>query len=185
MADGHGLDRRDVMYNDFVLIGPGDDPAGVKGTKDATAAFTAIARAKASFVSRGDKSGTHAKELRIWQAAGTTPGSGDPWYRELGSGMGQTLNSAAGLKAYTLADRGTWLAFANKGDLAIVLEGDPSLFNPYSSILVSPAKGAHIKARDAALWHDWITSANGRAAISSYTVGGKALFFPLVQTPRS
>lgn len=185
VADGHGINRRDVMYNDFVLIGPRDDPAGVRSAKDVISAFRAISGTKASFVSRGDKSGTHAKEIRIWQTTGAVPGNTDRWYRELGTGMGPTLNSAAALNAYTLSDRGTWLAFANKADLAIVLEGDTSLFNPYSSILVSPSKGPHIKARDAALWHEWITSQKGMAAISSYTLGGKPLFFPLTPAPRS
>lgn len=183
VAEGHGLDRRDVMYNDFVLVGPKADPAKVYATKKVEDAFKAIAAAKANFASRGDKSGTNAKELRIWKAAGIAPDKA--WYRELGTGMGPTLNAAAAMPAYTLSDRGTWLSFANKRDLEIVLEGDPSLFNPYSSILVNPAKGAHIKSADAKVWHDWITSEKGAAAISSYTLNGKPLFFPSKAAPKS
>jgi tungstate transport system substrate-binding protein len=185
IADGHGLDRRDVMYNDFVLIGPKADPAKVMGGKDITAAFKAIAAAKAAFTSRGDKSGTHSKELRVWKAAGLAPTSSDTWYRELGKGMGPTLNTASAMNAYVLADRGTWLNFGNRGDLVIVLEGDKSLFNPYSSILVSPAKGTHIKATDARVWHEWLTSPAGQAAIAGYQIGGKQLFFPSAAAPKS
>lgn len=185
LADGHGLDRRDVMHNDFVLIGPKSDPAKVRGLKDAAAAFRQIAAAKAPFASRGDRSGTHAAELRLWEKAGVKPALQEGWYRELGAGMGPVLNSASGMGAYVLADRGTWLAFKNPGDLDILLEGDPVLFNPYSSLLVNPAKGAHIKAVDARIWHDWITSEKGRAAISAFTIGGKPLFFPALSVPRS
>lgn len=185
VAEGHGLDRRDVMYNDFIIIGPKTDPANVKATKDVTEAFRRIAGARAPFASRGDRSGTHAQELRLWQAAGVKVDPGSGWYRELGTGMGPTLNSAAGMNAYTLSDRGTWLSFKNPADLEIVLEGDQKLFNPYSSILVNPAKGAHIKAADAKIWHDWITSDRGRAAIASFTIGGKPLFFPSSAAPRS
>lgn len=183
VAEGHGLDRRDVMYNDFVLIGPKADPAKVMTVKGIGEAFKAIAAAKATFASRGDKSGTHAKELRIWKAAGIEPDKA--WYRELGAGMGPTLNAAAAMPAYTLSDRGTWLSFANKDNLDIVLEGDVSLFNPYSSILVNPAKGAHIKSAEARVWHDWITSEKGAAAITSFAIGGKPLFFPSKAAPKS
>lgn len=185
LADGHGLDRRDVMYNDFVVIGPKDDPAKVREVKLAAEALKRIAGAKSPFVSRGDKSGTHAAELRLWDKAGVKPAPVDGWYRELGTGMGPTLNSAAAMGAYVLSDRGTWLSFANRGNLDIVLEGDNALFNPYSSILVNPAKGAHIKVADARIWHEWITSEKGRAAISAFTIGGKPLFFPLVGASRS
>lgn len=185
IAQGHGLDRRDVMYNDFVLVGPRSDPAKVMGLKSAREAFARIAEARALFASRGDKSGTHAKELRLWSEAGISAYVGQEWYRELGSGMGPTLNSAAAMSAYTLADRGSWLAFKNAAALQIVLEGDPGLFNPYSSILVNPAKGSHIKAADARIWHDWVSSEMGQAAIASYKINGMTLFFPLKNSPRS
>ncbi|MFL5143845.1 MAG: substrate-binding domain-containing protein, partial [Microvirga sp.] len=139
VADGHGIDRRDVMHNDFVIAGPASDPAGIKGVKDAREAFRRIAAAKAPFASRGDDSGTHRMELRLWTAAGIDPRS-DPNYRELGSGMGPTLNTAAGLDAYVLADRATWASFQNRQNLVLLVAGDPRLFNPYGSILVNPAK---------------------------------------------
>jgi tungstate transport system substrate-binding protein len=185
VAEGHGLDRRDVMYNDFVLIGPKGDPAKVREVKEIAEAFRRIAGAKAVFASRGDKSGTHAAEWRVWEKAAIKPSPQDGWYRELGTGMGPTLNSASGMGAYVLADRGTWLAFRNPGDLVILLEGDPALFNPYASILVNPMKGAHIKATDAKIWHEWITSERGGAAISGFKINGKPLFFPLNAAPRS
>ena len=176
VAQGYGLDRRDVMVNDFVLAGPKADPAGIKGLTDAKAAFARIAEAKAPFASRGDDSGTHRVERRFWKAAGLAPGA--PWYRELGSGMGPTLNAAAGLDAYVLTDRATWANFKNRQNLAILVEGDPALFNPYSSILVNPARFPHIKAADARVWHEWLTSPAGAAAIASYRLGGEQLFFP-------
>lgn len=186
VAEGHGLDRRDVMYNDFVLVGPRSDPANVAGLKDINEAFRRIAAASAPFASRGDKSGTHAMELRLWMAAGVTiRPTGLPWYRELGSGMGATLNSAAGMGAYTLTDRGTWLAFKNRGDLGLLVQGDARLFNPYSSILVNPVKGAHIKAIEARAWHDWITSPAGQQAIGSFRIEGQPLFFPQASARRS
>ena len=185
VGDGHGLDRRDVMYNDFVLIGPKADPAKVIGLKNVRHAFAQIATAKALFASRGDKSGTHAKEVRLWQEAGLALPAGQEWYRELGTGMGPTLNTAASMNAYTLADRGTWIAFKNPQALQIVLEGDVTLFNPYSSLLVNPAKGAHIKAVDARIWHEWITSDAGQAAIASYTLNGMPLFFSARTSPKS
>src|ERR671912_491607 len=184
VVEGHGLDRRDVMYNDFVLIGPKADPAGIRGLKDAKEALRRIAAAKAPFASRGDDSGTHRTELRLWRAAGLDP-KGEPSYRELGSGMGPALNTAAGLDAYVLSDRATWAAFKNRQQLEILAEGDPTLFNPYGSILVHPAKGAHIKAAEARAWHEWLTSERGRAAIASFRIDGEQLFFPSAVAPRS
>ena len=176
VAEGYGVERLDVMYNDFVIVGPGDDPAGIAGGADAVAAFDAIAAAGAIFASRGDDSGTHQAELRLWAEAGITP-SGD-WYRELGSGMGPTLNTSAQLPAYTLADRGTWLSFENRGPLEVVVEGDARLFNPYGVILVNPERHGHVKAEAGQTFIDWLISADGQAAIASYTIGGEQLFFP-------
>lgn len=184
VAEGHGIDRRDVMYNDFVIVGPKADPAGIRGLKDAKEAFRRIAAAKAPFASRGDDSGTHRMELRLWQAAGVDP-KRDPAYRELGSGMGPTLNTAAGLAAYTLADRATWASFRNRQDLEILAAGDPALFNPYGSILANPARFPHVKAAEARAWHEWLTSDKGRAAIASFKIGGEQLFFPSAAAPRS
>jgi tungstate transport system substrate-binding protein len=166
------------MYNDFVVIGPKSDPAKVAGMKDAAAAFKKIAAAKAPFASRGDDSGTHRAELRFWKAAGVDVKKAEGWYRELGAGMGPTLNTAAGMNAYVLADRATWGSFKNRQDLAIVVEGDPKLFNPYGSILVNPAKHPSVKAADAKTWHEWLTSPAGQKAIASFKVGGEQLFFP-------
>ena len=184
VADGHGIDRRDVMHNDFVIAGPASDPAGIKGVKDASEAFRRIAAAKAPFASRGDDSGTHRMELRLWKAAGVDPRS-DPNYRELGSGMGPTLNTAAGLDAYVLTDRATWASFQNRQNLVLLVAGDPALFNPYGSILVNPAKGPHIKAAEARIWHEWLTSGRGRAAIAGFKVQGEQLFFPSAAAPRA
>ena len=179
VAEGFGVDRRDVMYNDFVLVGPTSDPARVAGGKDVAAALKAIAAAKAPFVSRGDKSGTHAAELRYFKDAGVDPNEGKgTWYRETGSGMGPALNTASSMNAYILADRGTWLSFKNRGDLAIVVEGDRKMFNPYGVILVNPAKHAHVKQAEGRAFMDWLVSAEGQAAIASYKVGGEQLFFP-------
>ena len=178
-AQGHAIDRRDVMYNDFVLIGPAADPAKIRGVKSATEALQRIVAVKAPFASRGDDSGTHRLELRLWKAAGIdvkTAGAG--WYRELGAGMGPALNTAAGLSAYIMADRATWASFKNRQGLTILLEGDRALFNPYGSLLVNPAKGAHIKADAARRWHDWLTSEPGRAAISDFKIDGAQVFFP-------
>ncbi|MFL5156060.1 MAG: substrate-binding domain-containing protein [Microvirga sp.] len=184
VADGHGIDRRDVMHNDFVIAGPASDPAGIKGVKDAREAFRRIAAAKAPFASRGDDSGTHRMELRLWKAAAIDPRS-DPSYRELGSGMGPTLNTAAGLDAYVLSDRATWASFQNRQNLVLLVAGDPALFNPYGSILVNPAKGPHIKAAEARIWHEWLTSGRGRAAIAGFKVQGEQLFFPSAAAPRA
>lgn len=176
VAEGYGIDRRDVMYNDFVVVGPAADPAGVKGGKDATQAFAKIAAAKASFASRGDDSGTHRSELRLWKKAGVDIRSGG-WYRELGAGMGPTLNTAAGMNAYVLADRGTWASFKNRQSLAILVEGDRALFNPYGSILVNPDRHKAVKAADARAWHLWLTGPKGQAAIASFKIDGEQLFF--------
>ena len=186
VADGNGIDRRNVMFNDFVLVGPKADPAHVRGLKDAREALKRIAAARAAFASRGDDSGTNRLELRLWTATKVdVKAAGTGWYRELGSGMGPTLNTSAGLNAYTLADRATWANFANRRSLEILVEGDPALFNPYGSILVNPRKFPGVKAADARKWHEWLTSAAGRAAISSYKIKGEQLFFPLGDTPRS
>jgi len=178
VAEGAGVDRRDVMYNDFVLIGPKSDPAKVAGGKDVAAALKKIADAKAPFASRGDRSGTHAAELRYWKQAGVDVESGKgSWYRETGSGMGPTLNTASSMNAYLLADRGTWLAFKNRGDLAIVVEGDRKLFNPYGVMLVNPAKHPHVKAADGKAFIDWLVSEDGQSTIASYKINGEQLFF--------
>jgi tungstate transport system substrate-binding protein len=182
IAEGHGLDRRDVMFNDFVVVGPKSDPAGIRSLRQASEALKRIAQAKAAFASRGDDSGTHRMELRLWRFAGVEKPAGE-WYREVGQGMGPTLNLAAGLNGYTLTDRATWANFKNRQDLEVLAESDPALFNPYGSILVNPAKGTHIKAADAKTWHEWLTSERGRAAIASYRIGGEQLFFPTGTKP--
>jgi tungstate transport system substrate-binding protein len=179
VAEGAGVDRRDVMYNDFVLIGPKADPAQVANDKDITVALKAIMAARAPFVSRGDRSGTHAAELRLWADAGidiaTQKG---PWYRETGSGMGASLNTASAMNAYLLSDRGTWLAFKNRGDLAILVQGDRRLFNQYGVILVNPARYPQVKRADAQAFIDWLVSPEGQAAIAGYKIDGQQLFFP-------
>ncbi len=177
VAEGFGIDRRDVMYNDFVVVGPASDPAGIKGGKDAVAAFAKIAVAKAPFASRGDDSGTHRSELRLWKKAEVDVKAGGGWYRELGAGMGPTLNTAAGMNAYALADRGTWASFKNRQSLAILVEGDRALFNPYGSILVNPEKHKAVKVADAKAWHLWLTGPKGQAAIASFKIDGEQLFF--------
>lgn len=179
VADGWGIGRRDVMYNDFVLVGPKADPAKVAGTKDVAAALKRIADTRAPFVSRGDKSGTHMAELRYFKLADVDPLSGKgSWYRETGSGMGPALNTASSMNAYILADRGTWLAFKNRGDLVIVVEGDKRLFNPYGVMLVNPARHPHVKVAEGSVFIDWLVSKEGQDAIASYKVGGEQLFFP-------
>jgi tungstate transport system substrate-binding protein len=186
VADGNGVDHRDVMFNDFVLVGPKADPAQVRGLQDAKEALKRIAATQSAFASRGDDSGTNRLELRLWKAANIEVKAADArWYRELGSGMGPTLNTSAGLNAYTLTDRATWANFANRRSLEILVQGDPALFNPYGSILVNPQKFPNVKAADARLWHEWLTSAAGRAAIASYRVKDEQLFFPSGDTPRS
>jgi tungstate transport system substrate-binding protein len=178
VAEGYGIDRRDVMYNDFVIVGPKGDPAGIAGLPDVVAALHKIAAAETPFASRGDDSGTHRAELRLWAAAGVDVETAGTWYRELGSGMGPTLNTAAAMNAYALTDRATWVAFENKAELEIVVEGDPRLFNQYGSILADLNRFQHVKADLARRWHDWLTSPEGQAAIASFTVGGEQLFFP-------
>lgn len=176
VEEGWFVNRRDVMYNDFVIVGPKFDPAKVAGSRDVAAAFRKIHAAQAPFASRGDKSGTHAAELRLWKMAGIAPKGG--WYREVGSGMGATLNTASGMNAYALADRGTWLSFKNRGELAIVVEGDQRLFNQYGVMLVNPAKHAHVKKDWGQAFVDWVVSAEGQSAIAGYKIGGEQLFFP-------
>jgi len=181
IAEGYGVKRQDVMYNDFVVIGPKADPARARATngKDILEALRRIAAAKAPFVSRGDKSGTHAAELRYWKAAGVdldkAKGS---WYRDTGSGMGPALNTAASMNAYLLADRGTWLSFKNRSGLGIVVEGDTKLFNQYGVILVNPAKHPHVKQAEGQKFIDWVVSVEGQKAIAAYKIGGEQLFFP-------
>jgi tungstate transport system substrate-binding protein len=179
VADGFGVKRFDVMFNDFVVIGPKSDPAKIKGSKDVVAAFKAIAETGSPFVSRDDKSGTHAAELALWKKTGLDPAGSKPaWYREIGQGMGAALNTAGSMGAYVLSDRGTWLAFKNRGDLEIVVEGDRQLFNQYGIILVNPAKHAHVKKELGQQFIDWVISREGQDAIKSYTINGQQLFFP-------
>jgi tungstate transport system substrate-binding protein len=179
VAEGHGVKRLEVMYNDFILVGPKSDPAKVGGTKDIVAALKKIAAAKAPFASRGDRSGTHFAELQLWKVAGLDPAKEKPsWYRETGSGMGPTLNTASGMNAYALTDRGTWLSFKNRGDLVISVEGDKRLFNQYGVILVNPAKHPHVKKDMGQAFIDWIVSPEGQKAIAAYKIKGEQLFFP-------
>ncbi len=179
VAEGHGLARRDVMYNDFVVVGPKTDPAKIAGGSDVTIALTRVAQAKQPFVSRGDRSGTHAAELRFWKQAGVDPHTGDgSWYRESGSGMGPTLNVAAQMNAYTISDRATWLNFKNRADLAILVQGDRRLFNQYGVIVVNPARHPHVKQALAQKFADWVVSPAGQDAIAAYKLNGEQLFFP-------
>jgi tungstate transport system substrate-binding protein len=179
VAEGFGVKRFEVMYNDFVLVGPKSDPAKVGGSKDIVAALQKIQSAKAPFASRGDKSGTHFAELQLWKMAGIDIDKAKgPWYRDTGSGMGPTLNTAAGMNAYALADRGTWLSFKNRGELVISVEGDQRLFNQYGVMLVNPAKHSHVKKDMGQAFIDWIVSPEGQSAIAAYKIGGEQLFFP-------
>ncbi len=179
VADGFGVKRFDVMYNDFVIVGPASDPAGIRGLHDAPAALAKIAAAGAPFASRGDDSGTHKAELRLWKEAGVdVAAASGGWYRETGSGMGPTLNTAAGMAAYALADRGTWLSFKNKGDLEILVEGDSRLFNQYGVILVNPERHPHVKAAEGQAFVDWLVSPEGQQAIGDFKIEGQQLFFP-------
>ncbi len=178
VAEGFGVKRIPVMYNDFVLVGPSDDPAKATG-KDIVAGFKAVYNAKSSFVSRGDKSGTHAAELRFWKQTGLDPATEKAaWYRDTGSGMGPALNTAAAMNAYVLADRGTWLSFKNRQSLKIIVAGDDRLFNQYGVMLVNPVKHTQVKATAGQKLIDWLVSASGQAAIASYRIGGEQLFFP-------
>jgi len=165
------------MHNDLAVVGPAGDPAAIHGAADTADAFRRIAATGATFISRGDESGTNAAELRFWKAA-DVEAAGQPWYKEAGSGMGPTLNMAAGIEAYTLSDRGTWANFKNRGDLRILYAGDPKLFNPYGVILINPAKYPHVKKAAAGRFIDWITSDAGQQAIASYKLGGEQLLFP-------
>ena len=178
VAEGFSLKRLPVMYNDFVVIGPKTDPAGIRGG-DVTAALKKLATGSAAFISRGDKSGTHAAELRYWSAAGVdVVAAKPPGYKECGCGMGPALNMASSIGAYVLADRGTWLNFKNRGDLTILVEGDKRLFNQYGVMVVNPARHPHVKVALAQSFADWVTSPAGQAAIASYKIGGEQLFFP-------
>ena len=176
VADGYGVERFDLMYNDFVIVGPAADPAGVKGMNDVEGALKKIADAKAPFASRGDDSGTHKKEQSLWKAAGIEP-SGD-WYSSTGSGMGATLNTGVGLGAYVLTDRATWISFGNKGDFAIDVEGDDELFNQYGVILVNPEKCPSVKQAEGQAFIDWLLSAEGQNDIRGFQIDGQQLFFP-------
>jgi len=179
MAEKEGVKRYPVMYNDFVLVGPRADPAKITGGKDILGALRKVEAAKVPFVSRGDKSGTHAAELRYWKAAGVDIDvAKGPWYRDTGSGMGPALNTAASMNAYILADRGTWLSFKNRGDLAILVEGDKRLFNQYGVMLVNPAKHANVKRDLGQAFVDWLVSPRGQAVIAGYKIDGEQLFFP-------
>jgi tungstate transport system substrate-binding protein len=179
IEEGFGVKRYEVMYNDFVLIGPKADPAGIKGTKDITAAFEAIRTKQAPFVSRGDKSGTHSAELKLWKAADIDiDAAKGEWYRDIGQGMGAALNTAGAMNAYVLSDRGTWLSFKNRGDLEVVVEGDKRLFNQYGVMLVNPEKFPTVKAEFGQSFIDWLVSPEGQAAIADYKIDGQQLFFP-------
>jgi tungstate transport system substrate-binding protein len=177
IAEGEGVKRFNVMYNDFILIGPRGDPAGAAG-HDIKAALQHIAAAQAAFVSRGDRSGTHLAELRYWRDAGLADGHSGPWYKEIGQGMGPALNTAANLNAYLLADRGTWLSFKNRGELTILVEGDKALFNQYGVMLVNPTKHKNVKAGAGQAFVDWLISSDGQNAIAAYKIDGQQLFFP-------
>jgi tungstate transport system substrate-binding protein len=176
VEQGYGVERVEVMYNDFVIVGPAHDPAGIAGGDDAVAAFTAIAESQSTFASRGDDSGTNKAELAFWEQADIEPSS--DWYRELGSGMGPTLNTAAQMPAYTLSDRATWISFVNRGPLEILVEGDERLFNQYGVILVNPERHGHVRAEAGQAFIAWLVSKEGQDAIASYHLDGQQLFFP-------
>ncbi|WP_306144913.1 substrate-binding domain-containing protein [Roseibium sp. MMSF_3412] len=179
VADGFGISRADVMYNDFVIVGPASDPAGIRGSRDAIDALPKIAESETPFASRGDDSGTHKAELRLWKAANIdAAASSGTWYRETGSGMGSTLNTAIGMDAYVMTDRATWIAFGNKATHEIMVEGDPRMFNQYGVIVVNPEVHPHVKAEMGQVFADWLLSKEGQAAIADYTVDGQQLFFP-------
>jgi tungstate transport system substrate-binding protein len=184
VEEGFGVERKPVMYNDFVLIGPRSDPAGIRGSKDIAAAFKAIQAKAAPFVSRGDKSGTHAAELNLWTVAGVeiekAKGS---WYREIGQGMGAALNTSNAMNAYVLSDRATWINFKNRGDLEIVVEGDRRLFNQYGVILVNPARHPHVKKADGQAFIDWLIGPEGQKSIADYKINGEQLFFANANQP--
>jgi tungstate transport system substrate-binding protein len=184
VAEGFGGPRRHVMFNDFVMTGPAADPARIAGLRDTNEALRRIAQARATFISRGDRSGTHAAELRLWQLAGVDPAQGrGQWYREVGQGMGPALNTAAAQGAYILTDRGTWLSFRNRQDQRVLVEGDTRLFNQYGVMLVNPQRHPHVKAADGQRFIDWILSPAGQAAIAGYKINGEQLFFPNATQP--
>lgn len=179
IEQGFGIDRREVMYNDFIIVGPLADPAGIAGGRDATAALARIAAARQPFLSRADDSGTHRAETRLWQRAQVdVQAVSGTWYKELGAGMGATLNTAAGMDGYTLTDRATWLSFRNRANLVLLVQGDPLLFNQYAVILVNPARHDHVKEAPARAFMDFLVSAAGQQAIGAFTIGGEPLFFP-------
>jgi tungstate transport system substrate-binding protein len=184
IAEGSGVKRFPVMYNDFILVGPKSDPAGIKGMADVTVALKTIRAKNAPFVSRGDRSGTHIAELDLWQAAGIDIGRDKgPWYKEIGQGMGAALNTASAMNGYVLADRGTWLSFKNRGDLDILVAGDKRLFNQYGVMLVSPTKHPHVKKELGQAFVDWLISPEGQKAIADYKINGEQLFFPNANVP--
>jgi tungstate transport system substrate-binding protein len=178
IEEGYSTQRNEVMYNDFVLIGPKADPAKIGGGKDIQAALQKIAATKTPFISRGDKSGTHAAELRYWKGAGVEVSPSSSWYKETGSGMGPALNTASAMNGYILSDRATWLTFKNRGDLSILVQGDPKLFNQYGVMLVNPVKYPQVKKSEGQVFIDWLISKDGQDTIASYKVGGEQLFFP-------
>ena len=178
VAEGYGVRRFEVMYNDFILVGPRSDPAKVAGSRDIVAAFQKVKAANAPFASRGDKSGTHFAEVELWKLAGIDVSKEKGWYRETGSGMGPTLNTASAMNAYAVTDRGTWVSFRNRGELVTVVEGDRRLFNQYGVILVNPAKHPHVKRDLGQAFVDWMISAEGQKAIADFRIGGEQLFFP-------
>ena len=184
--EGFGIDRRQIAWNDFVIVGPDTDPAHVNGGRDAIAALKAIAAVRAPFVSRGDKSGTNALELRLWKASGIDPAKEEAgnWYRDIGGGMGQALNAASAMAAYTISDRGTWLSFANKGSAAVSVEGDPKLINRYDLIQLNPLKHGNDKLGDARRLADWLVSTEGQHAIGAYQLKGEQLFHPSAPAPK-
>jgi tungstate transport system substrate-binding protein len=186
MGEGHGSTRRQIAWNDFIVVGPTADPARVAGGHDSVAALKAIAAAQAAFVSRGDKSGTNAAELRLWKAGGFTPEAlaSEKWYRDIGGGMGQALNAASAMNAYTLSDRGTWLSFNNRGSLVILIEGDSRLINRYDVIELNPQKHPDAKLADAKVFADWLVSSDGQQAIGAYQVNGAKLFNPSANSPK-
>jgi len=179
IAEGYGVKRFDVMYNDFIIVGPKNDPVGITDLKSVADGMARIAKTRSAFVSRGDDSGTHKKELSLWSMAGINAAKASgTWYREAGAGMGATLNTASAMLAYTLADRGTWLKFENRGGLRLLVENDPLLFNPYGVILINPKRHPHVKARMGQAFINWITGPEGQAAIGAYKIKGRQAFFP-------
>jgi tungstate transport system substrate-binding protein len=186
LAEGFGVKRYPVMYNDFILVGPASDPAGVKGTKDIVAAFKAVKEKEAAFISRGDSSGTHIAELNLWNLAGLDiAAEKGPWYKDIGQGMGAALNAASATNAYVLSDRGTWLSFKNKGDLVIAVQGDKRLFNQYGVLLVNPQKHSHVKKELGQQFINWLISPEGQKAIAGYKINGEQLFYPNADDPNA